>query len=97
MPVQMPKPVQTPMPVQMPMPVQTPKPVQTPMPVQMPQAAQTSMPIQQQNIDNIYINIQDYLNVLNLLHDKTKDSFISVDTILTNMKPYLYKKVEKNR
>jgi hypothetical protein len=42
--------------------------------------------------DNIYIDIQDYLGVMNLLLDKTKDSFISLDTVLTNLRPYLYKR-----
>ena len=42
--------------------------------------------------DDIYIDIQDYLGAMNLLLDKTKDTFISLDTVLTNLKPYLYKK-----
>ena len=42
--------------------------------------------------DNIYIDIQDYLRVMNFLFDKTKDNFISLDTVLTNLKPFLYKK-----
>lgn len=48
------------------------------------------------DINNLYINIQDYLDILNLLYDKTKDTFISVNTVLENMKPYIYKKVDKN-
>jgi hypothetical protein len=44
------------------------------------------------DISNLYISIQDYLDILNLLYDKTKDTFISVNTILENMKPFIYKK-----
>ena len=41
---------------------------------------------------NLYIDIQDYLNVMNLLYDKTKDTIISVNTVLESMKPYIYKR-----
>jgi hypothetical protein len=52
--------------------------------------------LSQDNINNLYINIQDYLDILNSLYDKTKDTFISVNTVLENMKPFIYKKVNKN-
>ena len=45
-----------------------------------------------EDIGNLYINIQDYLDIINLLFDKTKDTFISVNTVLENMKPYIYRK-----
>jgi hypothetical protein len=41
---------------------------------------------------NLFIDIQDYLNVMNLLYDKTKDTIISVNTVLESMKPYIYKR-----
>jgi len=43
-------------------------------------------------LNNIHIDIQDYLRVMNFLYDKTKNNFISLDTVLTSLKPFLYKK-----
>jgi hypothetical protein len=62
---------------------------------QQPSPGQQSLNMPE-NINNLYIDIQDYLDTIMLLVDKTKDTFISVNTILENMKPYIYKKVEKN-
>jgi hypothetical protein len=67
----------------------------TSMPVPIPMPMPTSMQ-NNSDINNLYINIQDYLDILNSLYDKTKDTFISVNTVLENMKPYIYKKVDKN-
>jgi hypothetical protein len=52
--------------------------------------------INNDNINNLYINVQDYLDILNSLYDKTKDTFISVNTVLENMKPFIYKKTNNN-
>jgi hypothetical protein len=62
------------------------------MPMDPPQVYQENT----DDINNLYINIQDYLDMLNLLYDKTKDTFISVNTVLENIKPFIYKKVNKN-
>ncbi len=72
-----------------------PVPMSTSMPVPIPMPMPTSMQ-NNSDINNLYINIQDYLDILNSLYDKTKDTFISVNTVLENMKPYIYKKVDKN-
>jgi hypothetical protein len=63
------------------------------------QEYETPSQVYQENtgdINTLYIDIQDYLDVLNSLYDKTKDTFISVNTVLENMKPFIYKKVNKN-
>jgi hypothetical protein len=79
----------------------TPPPIEYPTSYQpqpyQPQEYQPSLTGQNNgDINNLYINIQDYLDMLNLLYDKTKDTFISVNTVLENIKPFIYKKVDKN-
>ena len=56
----------------------------------------STVAINNDNINNLYINVQDYLDILNSLYDKTKDTFISVNTVLENMKPFIYKKTNNN-
>ena len=59
-------------------------------------APTSAVAINNDNINNLYINVQDYLDILNSLYDKTKDTFISVNTVLENMKPFIYKKTNNN-
>jgi len=73
---------------------QTPSPVSITRPTYVEQTP--AVAINNDNINNLYINVQDYLDILNSLYDKTKDTFISVNTVLENMKPFIYKKTNNN-
>jgi hypothetical protein len=68
----------------------------TPSPTYVEKTPISTIAINNDNINNLYINVQDYLDILNSLYDKTKDTFISVNTVLENMKPFIYKKTNNN-